>query len=51
MPAAAQRLWDQLGLPGLVVDQRVPETATWGQLEPGTQTHKGESLFPRLDTA
>jgi methionyl-tRNA synthetase len=51
MPAAAQRLWDQLGLPGLVVDQRVPEAATWGQLEPGTQTHKGASLFPRLDTA
>ena len=51
MPAAAQRLWDQLGLPGLVLDQRVPEAATWGQLEPGTQTHKGDSLFPRLDTA
>ena len=51
MPAAAQRLWDQLGLPGLVVDQRVPAAAAWGQLEPGTQTHKGDSLFPRLDTA
>jgi methionyl-tRNA synthetase len=51
MPSAAQRLWDQLGLPGVVVDQRVPEAAAWGQLEPGTHTHKGDSLFPRLDTA
>jgi len=51
MPGAAQRLWDQLGLPGAVVDQRVPEAAVWGGLEPGTLTHKGESLFPRLDTA
>jgi methionyl-tRNA synthetase len=51
MPGAAQRLWDQLGLPGAVVGQRVPEAAAWGQLEPGTQTHKGDSLFPRLDTA
>jgi methionyl-tRNA synthetase len=51
MPTAAQRLWDQLGLSGLVVDQRVPEAATWGRLEPGTQTQKGDSLFPRLDTA
>ena len=50
MPSAAQRLWIQLGLDGAVVDQRVPADATWGQLRPGTATHKGESLFPRLDT-
>ena len=51
MPSAAQRLWIQLGLAGAVADQRLPEAAAWGQLEPGTQTHKGDSLFPRLDTA
>ncbi|MEP6759326.1 MAG: methionine--tRNA ligase [Actinomycetota bacterium] len=51
MPSAAERLWDQLGLPGRAADQRVPEAATWGQLPAGTQTHKGDSLFPRLDTA
>ena len=43
MPSAAQRLWDQLGQPGAVVDQRVPSAAEWGQLEPGTVTHKGDA--------
>jgi methionyl-tRNA synthetase len=50
MPSAAQRLWDQLGLDGRVQDQRVPSGVAWGQLEPGTQTFKGEALFPRLET-
>ncbi len=50
MPSAAQRLWDQLGIGGNVVDQRLPTAATWGGLAPGTNTHKGESLFPRLET-
>jgi methionyl-tRNA synthetase len=49
MPNAAQRLWDQLGIAGEVADQRVPTDATWGKLETGTKTTKGESLFPRLD--
>jgi len=49
MPAAAERLWDQLGLPGTAAEQRVPEAVAWGQIEPGTVTHKGESLFPRLE--
>jgi methionyl-tRNA synthetase len=50
MPAAAQRLWDQLGIGGLVAGQRVPAATVWGQLAPGTVTNKGEALFPRLDT-
>jgi methionyl-tRNA synthetase len=49
MPNAAQRLWDQLGLGGLVVDRRVPDDVSWGALEPGTLTTKGESLFPRVE--
>jgi methionyl-tRNA synthetase len=49
MPNAAQRLWDQLGLGGLVVDRRVPDDVSWGGLEPGTLTTKGESLFPRVE--
>jgi methionyl-tRNA synthetase len=49
MPAAAGRLWDQLGIAGSVSDQRLPEAAGWGLLEPGTRTTKGEGLFPRLD--
>ena len=50
MPGAAQRLWDQLGIGGEVAGQRVPAAAAWGLLAPGTRTHKGRSLFPRLDS-
>jgi methionyl-tRNA synthetase len=49
MPSAAQRLWDQLGIGGPVADQRLPASVSWGLLEPGTRTTKGEALFPRLD--
>jgi methionyl-tRNA synthetase len=49
MPSAAERLWEQLGQPGLAAEQRVPEAVAWGQLAPGTATHKGDALFPRLD--
>jgi methionyl-tRNA synthetase len=50
MPAAAERLWQQLGQPGAAADQRVPEAVAWGQLKSGTATHKGEALFPRLES-
>ncbi|MDP9242119.1 MAG: methionine--tRNA ligase [Actinomycetota bacterium] len=49
MPDAAARLWDQLGIPGPLEAQRLPDAADWGGLAPGTKTTKGESLFPRLD--
>ena len=49
MPGAAQRLWEQLGQHGDVVDQRVPAAVAWGQLGPGTVTQKGDALFPRLE--
>jgi methionyl-tRNA synthetase len=49
MPGAAARLWEQLGIPERLDAQRVPGAAGWGQLEPGTKTHKGDPLFPRLD--
>ena len=51
MPAAAQRLWDQLGIGGYVENRRVPGDVAWGLLERGTKTTKGESLFPRVETA
>jgi methionyl-tRNA synthetase len=50
MPAAAGRLWGQLGLSGQPADQRLPGAVAWGGLPPGTETTKGESLFPRVDT-
>jgi methionyl-tRNA synthetase len=49
MPGAAQRLWEQLGMGGEVVEQRVPAAVAWGQLAPGTRTTKGQALFPRLE--
>ena len=51
MPEAAARLWSQLGLDATpLAEQRLPAAAAWGGLAPGTQTSKGPSLFPRLDT-
>ena len=49
MPSAAGRLWVQLGIPQPLEAQRLPGSAEWGGLVPGTATAKGESLFPRLD--
>jgi len=49
MPAAAGRLWGQLGQMAPLEAQRVPASVEWGGLEVGTSTTKGESLFPRLD--
>ncbi len=51
MPAAAARLWTQLGLDEPLGDQRLPGAGAWGGLAEGTTTSKGESLFPRLETA
>jgi methionyl-tRNA synthetase len=48
MPETAERLWAQLGIGDPLGTQRLPQAATWGLLEPGTKTTKGDSLFPRL---
>jgi len=49
MPAAATRLWQQLGMTESLDDQRFPASGAWGGLAPGTRTSKGASLFPRLE--
>jgi methionyl-tRNA synthetase len=49
MPGAAERLWEQLGIAEPLAGQRLPHAATWGGLEPGTKTSRGEPLFPRLE--
>jgi methionyl-tRNA synthetase len=48
IPDAAQAIWERIGLPGAVGDQRLPDAARWGQYPPGAPVTKGESLFPRL---
>jgi methionyl-tRNA synthetase len=52
MPSAADRLWTQLALDTTdPLDQkRLPQATEWGQLPVGTKTHKGDSLFPRLES-
>jgi methionyl-tRNA synthetase len=50
MPAAAARLWSQLGIEAPLEEQRLPTAGVWGGLEVGTTTTKGEALFPRLET-
>jgi methionyl-tRNA synthetase len=37
-------------MPGKVVDQRLPQAATWGQYVPGASVIKGDALFPRIKT-
>jgi len=48
IPDTAQAIWERLGLPGLVADQRLPDAVTWGGYTPGAAVTKGDSLFPRL---
>ena len=47
MPTICQMLWERLGLPGAVADQRIPTAVAWGGYPGGLPVEKGESLFPR----
>lgn len=50
MPESAEKLWRSLGADNLgpLSAMRIDDVARWGQLQAGTQTHRGEVLFPRL---
>ncbi len=47
VPGAAQAIWDRIGLPGRVEDQRLPDAGRWGGYPGGRPVVKGDSLFPR----
>lgn len=47
LPSTSQAVWERIGLPGLVADQRLPEAAAWGGSPGGTTVVKGDPLFPR----
>ncbi|MDO8364170.1 MAG: methionine--tRNA ligase [Actinomycetota bacterium] len=47
VPATCQTIWERLGLPGQVADQRLPEGARWGGYPGGLTVTKGDPLFPR----
>jgi methionyl-tRNA synthetase len=49
MPGAAGRLWEQLGIEGALAEERLAHAGAWGRIAPGTRTHKGEALFPRVE--
>ena len=48
MPSAAQRLWDKLGLPEPLSEQRLPEAAEPGRTPVGVHVERGDLLFPKL---
>ena len=48
IPATAQEIWERIGLPGSVLDQRVPADTEWGGYPGGLPVTKGPSLFPRI---
>jgi len=49
MPNAAERLWEQLGMPEPLTSSVLPADGAWGGSAPGTKIRRGESLFPRLE--
>ena len=47
LPATCQTVWERIGLPGQVIDQRLPEAAAWGGYPGGLAVTKADPLFPR----
>lgn len=47
VPGSCQTVWERIGLPGAVADQRLPEAAAWGGYPGGLPVVKGDPLFPR----
>ncbi|MCX6542017.1 MAG: methionine--tRNA ligase [Actinobacteria bacterium] len=47
IPQTAQAVWERIGMPGQVSDQRIPAAAAWGQYPGGATVTKGDPLFPR----
>ena len=48
IPDATQKIWEQLGQPGKLEDQRIDQLK-WGGLMSGTPVGKAEAVFPRVD--
>jgi methionyl-tRNA synthetase len=50
LPTAAQRVWEQLGVPQPLGAQRLEAARRWGGLPAGLQVRPGPPIFPRIDT-
>ena len=48
VPDGTQAIWEHLGQPGKISDQRIRELS-WGGLMPGTKVSKPAATFPRVD--
>ena len=46
IPDTAQTIWERIGLPGNVVDQRLPDAAAWGQYPAGAPVDEGRRPLP-----
>ncbi len=47
LPSTCQTVWERIGLPGSVADQRLPDAAGWGAYPGGLPVVKAAPLFPR----
>lgn len=47
LPETGTKIWEQLGLEN--IDEKALIDATWGGLEAGTKTRKGDPIFPRIE--
>lgn len=47
VPGSCQTVWERIGLPGQVTDQRLPQAVVWGGYPGGLPVVKGDPLFPR----
>ncbi len=48
LPQTGERIWAQLGIP-VALDKQTIEDTQWGGLQIGTETKKGDPIFPRID--
>ena len=49
MPETADKIMEQLGIDTPVDKQGLDSLKQWGWIKPGTQTHQGAQIFPRID--
>ncbi len=50
LPAAAQQVWEQLGIPAPLSQQQLAAASRWGGLPPGTRVRAGRPIFPRIES-
>ena len=51
MPSTSGKMLERLGIVKKTSDLRLAEDTSWGALQEGAKVLKGESLFPRVETA